>query len=74
MRSGWKACLVGGAAGLAVAVAAAGCGESKEPTKAQTDSKLTPLPSPSAPGGSTVSPEGAKKGAKTAAGSTAGSQ
>jgi len=74
MRSGWKALLAGGATALLVSVAGFGCGDSKEPTKAQTDSQLKPLPAPSSPGGNTSSPEGGRKGAKTGAGSAVGSQ
>lgn len=51
MRSGWKALLAGGSAALLLGVAGLGCGESKEPTKAQTDSTLKPLPPPDSPGG-----------------------
>jgi hypothetical protein len=63
MRSGWKALLAGGATALLVAVALTGCGESKEPTKANTDSSLKPLPPPDKPGG--TAPE-AGKGKKAA--------
>jgi len=67
MRSGWKACLAGGfvCAGLAL-VAITGCGDSKEPTKAQTDSQLKQLPPPGSPGG-----EPTKAGKKTSAGGSA---
>lgn len=73
MRLGWKAWVAGGFAGLAIAVVS-GCGESKEPTKAQTDSSLKPLPAPSSPGGGTTEQNTGKKGAKGTAGSTVGSQ
>jgi hypothetical protein len=71
MRSGWKALLAGGVAGLAVAAAASGCGESKEPTKAQTDSQLKPLPPPSSPGGGGAADPVGKGGKKTSAGASA---
>jgi uncharacterized membrane protein YraQ (UPF0718 family) len=65
MRSGWKALLAGGVAGLAIAVVAAGC-DSKQEEKAKTDSSLKPLPPPNAPGGGTA--DQPVKGKKTTTG------
>jgi len=75
MRAGWKALLLGGAAALLVSVAGVGCGDSKEPTKAQTDSQLKQLPPPGAPGEAPAADSGAKGKKNAASGApSAGSQ